>query len=450
MKKFLAVLKREYKKVVFTWTFLITTFLMPLLAAFFIVVPMLIFSIEGEQTRIAIIDPSGKIAGRLKKNLSSESIAERTKKKVEESSSNLGPSQNNQLEQAARQIGANFGFVDYDPEEKSADEIKKELNGKIAADELDAYLILPKDFDSNNAEFQFYSRKAGDFLINSALEDGLNDAVRSQRLADADISEEQLQELSRKIRFTKIPITKAGEEKDKSTDPLAGFLIATLLMTILLVYGQAIMAAIVEEKETKISEVLFSSAKPFELLMGKLVGVGLAGLTQLGIWILTLGVVVAFGLVNAMTAGVEIPLPSISGMTVVYFLLFFLIGFFIYSTIYALIGSMVTNMQEGGQLVMPPVMLLVVALYFCFAVVRDPNSTMSFWVSIAPFFAPIVMPVRILAEVPPFWQIALAIVLNILTVFGLTWIAARVYRIGMLMYGKRATIPEVWKWIRQI
>jgi ABC-2 type transport system permease protein len=110
---------------------------------------------------------------------------------------------------------------------------------------------------------------------------------------------------------------------------------------------------------------------------------------------------------------------------------------------------MVTNMQEGGQFALPPIMLLLVGLYFCFAVVRDPNSTFAFWVSIAPFFAPIVMPVRVIAEVPPFWQIALAIVLNVVAIIGLTWIASRVYRVGMLMYGKRATIPEVWKWIKQ-
>ncbi|MGI8555721.1 MAG: ABC transporter permease, partial [Pyrinomonadaceae bacterium] len=140
---------------------------------------------------------------------------------------------------------------------------------------------------------------------------------------------------------------------------------------------------------------------------------------------------------------------DINALTIVYFFIFFLLGFFIYATIYALIGSMVTTVQEGGQFAMFPIIFLVIGFYMSFTVIRDPNSSVAFWVSIAPFLAPITMPVRILAETPPFWQIALAILLNGLTITFLVWLAARVYRVGMLMYGKKATIPEVWKWIRQ-
>src|SRR3982751_6127705 len=116
---------------------------------------------------------------------------------------------------------------------------------------------------------------------------------------------------------------------------------------------------------------------------------------------------------------------------IVYFLLFFLLGFFIYASIFSLIGSMVTTSQEGGQFTFPPIMLLLIGFYFSFAVIRDPSSTVSFWVSIAPFFAPITMPVRILAETPPFWQIALAFAINGLAIAALVWLTARVYRIGM-------------------
>jgi ABC-2 type transport system permease protein len=148
-------------------------------------------------------------------------------------------------------------------------------------------------------------------------------------------------------------------------------------------------------------------------------------------------------------ATMDLSLPDISPLIVVYFFIFFLLGFFIYATIYALIGSMVTTVQEGGQFAMFPVIILVIGFYMTFMVIRDPNSNLAFWVSIAPFLAPITMPVRILAEMPPFWQIALAILLNGFAIAGLVWLASRVYRVGMLMYGKRATIPEVWKWIWQ-
>lgn len=448
MKKFLAVLKREYRKVVFTWTFLITTFLMPLIAGVFIIVPMLIFTLEGEATRIAVVDRNGNVLKRLKMELSAERIAAKAQKAAKESLTGFSASQEEQLKRTAEQLGGNFRFVDYEAGSRSPEMVRADLGRLIREKKLDAYLIIPERLDDVDAKFEYYSRKAGDFVINSTLENALNEAVRSQRLADADISEEQVSKLSRKVRFTIKSVTETGEVKEEHSGPWAAFVVAMLIYIVLAIYGQSIMSAIVEEKETRISEVLFSSARPFELMMGKLAGVGLAGLTQLGIWVLTLLVFVSFGIATAAASGLDIKLPEITILKIAYFFVFFLLGYFIYATIYALIGSMVTNMQEGGQFALPPIMLLLVGLYFCFAVVRDPNSTFAFWVSIAPFFAPIVMPVRILAETPPFWQILLAVVLNAAAIVGLTWIASRVYRVGMLMYGKRATIPEVLKWIR--
>ncbi|HLM60151.1 MAG TPA: ABC transporter permease, partial [Pyrinomonadaceae bacterium] len=169
----------------------------------------------------------------------------------------------------------------------------------------------------------------------------------------------------------------------------------------------------------------------------------------LAIWIISALVLVGIGIAQMSAAGMSISIPYISPLMVVLFFVYFLLGFFIYASIFALIGSMVTTVQEGGQFSFPPIMLLLIGFYFSFAVIRDPNSSLSFWVSIAPFFAPITMPVRILAETPPAWEIALSIFINAAAIAGLVWLASRVYRVGMLMYGKRATIPEVWKWIWQ-
>ena len=124
-------------------------------------------------------------------------------------------------------------------------------------------------------------------------------------------------------------------------------------------------------------------------------------------------------------------------------------GYFIYATIYALIGSMVTTAQEGGQLAMPVILLLVIGFYLAFPVIQRPDSELAFWVSMVPFFAPITMLVRIVSMTPPFWQIALSLGIGFATVLFLLWFAARVYRMGMLMYGKRASIPEAWRWVRQ-
>jgi ABC-2 type transport system permease protein len=184
-------------------------------------------------------------------------------------------------------------------------------------------------------------------------------------------------------------------------------------------------------------------------MMGKLVGVGLAGLTQLAIWIISATILLGIGLAQMSAAGIDISIPNITPLMILYFFIFFLLGFFLYASIFALIGSMVTSVQEGGQFAFLPIMLMLVGFYFSFAVIRDPNSTLSFWSSILPFVAPMTMPIRIINETPPFWQISLSVVINLLAIAALIWVAARVYRVGMLMYGKRATIPEVWKWIRQ-
>ncbi len=448
MNKFFAVLIHEYKKMVFAWTFLITTLLMPLIIGLLAFISFLIFSAEGDVTRIVIADLNGKVAVRLRKNLSAEAVADKKEKAVKESFKNLGASKEEQLKKGIEQLGGTFKFVEFNVKDKSDEQIKQELNSMIAENKLEAYLIIPKDIHAADSRFELYSRKAGDFITNETLESALNNAVRSQRLADANISEEKLRELSRRVIFAATSITEEGSEKEKTASPWAGFVVAYLLFIILMIYGQAIMGAIVGEKETRISEILFSSAKPFELLMGKLVGVGLAGLTQLAIWIASALAFIAFGVANVVASGMDVPFPEINVLTILYFFIFFFLGYFIYATIYAFIGSMVTNMQEGGQLLFPVIMIMLVNLYLCYPIVRDPNSTLSFWVSIAPFFATMSMPVRILAEMPPFWHIALAIFLNLLTIVGLTWMASRVYRVGMLMYGKRATIPEVWKWIR--
>ena len=142
-------------------------------------------------------------------------------------------------------------------------------------------------------------------------------------------------------------------------------------------------------------------------------------------------------------------IPAIPFAHYVYFALFFLLGYFVYATIYALVGSMVTTTQEGGQLAMPIILILVISFYLFLPVSRSPDSSFSFWVSMLPFSAPVAMLVRIVTQTPPFWQIALSLLIGFSTVLLIMWFASRVYRVGMLMYGKRASIPEALRWARQ-
>ena len=185
------------------------------------------------------------------------------------------------------------------------------------------------------------------------------------------------------------------------------------------------------------------------MLLGKLLGISLVALTQFAIWLLGFLLFTIYGVVALAQSGVNLSLPALAPSFYLYVVLYFLLGFFIYATLYALIGSMVTSVQEGQQLATPIMLLLMCAFFLAFAVIRAPGSTLSFWASMIPFFSPITMLVRIVTETPPFWQIALSLVIGYATVVGIVWLAARVYRTGMLMYGKRASVSEALRWVRQ-
>jgi len=449
MRKFFAVVRHEYKKIVYRWTFLIGTLLFPVIGAGFAIVPAVIFSIKGEPTRIVIVDPSGKIVPRLKENLAKARNTEKSANAAEDSLKNLPSSQEDQIAQGSTQIASEFQFIDYDAAGKEPQQIRSELNTMAANGDIDAYLLIPANSEADDAIFEFRSRKAGDLATNGTLRTALNKAVLSQRLADANISETRLTALSQNIDLESKSINDKGEEKDSDSLFAASLAIGMMIYLTLAIYGQVIMGAVVEEKETRIAEILFSSARPFELMFGKLVGVGLAGLTQLGIWVGSLVALITFLTTQSNASQLFSSLPNITPLMIVLFFLFFLVGYFIYASIFALIGSMVTTVQEGSQFAFPPVLLMLIGFYLSFAVIRDPNSSLSFWASISPFFAPMTMPVRIMAEMPAAWEIVLALVINCVAIAALVWLASRVYRIGMLMYGKRATIPEVLKWIRQ-
>jgi ABC-2 type transport system permease protein len=445
MRKFFAVVRHEFSKIVLKWSFLIGTLVFPIILGILALIPLIIFALRGEPTRIAVADINGNILPRLKANLSGERLMEKARQAASEQFKDLSASREEAMRNDAAMFMQEFDLVAYDTAGKDLQQIRADLLAKIRGNEVDAYLIVPPSFDQ---QFEFRSRRGGDFIANETFADALNSAVRSQRLAEANISEERLTELSAKVKIDSKGIDDSGKEHDTTGTFIAAFAIGILIYVTLAIYGQVIMSAVVEEKETRIAEILFSSARPFELMLGKLVGVGLAGLTQLGIWLTSAALILGIAMSQSDIGPLLGMVPQITPFMVILFLIFFLLGFFIYASIFALIGSMVTSMQEGSQFAFPPVLIMLAGFYFCFPVIRDPNSTLSVLVSMAPFLAPITMPVRILTEMPPLWQIGLSILINIAAIAALVWVTARVYRVGMLMYGKRATIPEVWKWIR--
>jgi len=438
--KILTVIKHEYKRIVLKWSFLIGTFLVPLLGLVFTFVPFLILLIGSEPLKLVIVDPTERIKPRLEKLLS-EKNESFDKKGIKPELNTL----EKQKEIAEEVQNPDFTFVDYSPLGKSVEQIQRELSTMVIVGKIDAYLMIPEDPLNVSASYEFYSRKAEDFIINSKLKEALEKAIRAEKLSKTKISEEDLNFLNREVKLSVRKLDKQGSTEESGQSFWIGFAIALLIYLILSVYGQAVLSAVIEEKETRIAEILFSSAKPFELMIGKLIGVGLAGLTQLGIWLVSASIIFMFSFPYLAMIGFRL----ISPVTFILFFIYFTLGFFTYASIFALIGSMVTSVQEGGQFSFLPVMIMLASFYMCFLVLRDPNSELSFWISIAPFSAPMAMPIMLAIEKPPIWQIALSILVNVLTVLGIVWLASRVYRVGMLMYGKRATIPEVWRWIRE-
>lgn len=449
MRKFLAVVKREYLKIVKAWTFLVSTLLLPFIAMAFAVVPALMFSLKGDAVRLAIIDQSGEVAERLRNNLSPAKLSEKSKEAMAESFKDIDQTQEEKMKRAAEQFSTSFVFEDVKLEGKTLEAIRAELNERIKQDTLDAYLIIPKDYDAKDAKFDYFSRNTSDFFTKEIIESGLFEAVRNQRLAKANIDEAKMKEINRPLDIGVTKVSEKGEEKDTGAGFGIAFAVALMIYIVLQLYGNLIMMAVIEEKDTKISEVLFSSAKPFELLMGKLIGIGLAGMTQVAIWLGTVAVFAGFALASIAGSGIPLELPKITFGFAAYVIVFFLLGFFTFASIFALVGAIAPSAQEVGSLAVIPVFLSLGGIYSVFPIIRDPNSLVSTIFSMAPFVSPMAMPARMLTEMPPFWQIGLSVIVNLATIACLIWIAARIYRVGMLMYGKKPNIPKVWRWLWQ-
>lgn len=450
MKKFLAVVKREYVQRVRSKMFVVATVLGPLMLALFTVLPAFIAGIDaGGPTRIAVVDESGKMMERFEQTLNrkedEEGDEEQTRKSPVET---VNSNQQERLESAGHLGGGRFQVERVPLNGRSLDDVKKELTERIRSGKLDVYVVLPRDI-LENGQAEYYGRNTGDVFTRGRLSDRLTSAVRDERLAEKNIAPSVVREINRPVTLNSTTISESGESKDSGAGFYLVFGMGFVIYLTILMYGQVILGAVIEEKETRIAEILFSSIRAFPLMMGKLIGVSLVALTQLAIWGLSFVALAVYGSQALSNRGMSISLPHMPPVFALYFALFFLLGYYIYSTIYALVGSMVTTAQEGGQMALPVVLLLVIAFYMAFPVIRSPNSSFAFWVSMVPFFAPITMLVRIVTETPPVWQIVLSLTIGFATVALLTWLAARIYRVGMLMYGKRATIPEVWRWLRQ-
>ncbi|MBZ0090226.1 MAG: ABC transporter permease, partial [Thermoanaerobaculia bacterium] len=326
--------------------------------------------------------------------------------------------------------------------------LRATLDRRVLAGEIDAWLwISPAGLDQNQVEY--HAESVSNFITQGRLEHVLSELVSEARLTQAGLDPARVTPLTRDVELTTVRVSKEGSRKEAS---MAGFMLAYflffLLYMVVTIYGQQVMNGVLEEKNTRIVEVLLAIVKPVELMVGKLAGIGLAGLTQLAVWMATMLVLSAPGVLGAMALGGGFQIPSVTAAVAVHFLLLFLLGFFFYSSLYAAIGAATNNAQEAQQFSGIVIPFLVGPVLLMLPVINDPNSTLSTVLSLIPPFTPLLMMLRIAVKMPPLWQILAGYVLTAGFVAFLVWLCARIYRIGILMYGKKPTFAELWRWIR--
>ena len=437
MRKILAVIKREYIQIVRTKGFIIGTILGPVLMAGMLVVPMLVASMSVEkQETIGVADLSRDIFLDLDKKLGEEEyrLKDGFRRYV--------------LKKFERFAGS------------SVNELKKDLNAKVLNKELSAYILIPEhvlgdeaavsavqEAGSGDNDIEYVSQHTTDYEKLGSLNSALNSVIIEKRLKREGLDPEKISQFIQRVRLKPIKVTKKGEEEDTMGTFWVSYFLALIIYMAIFIYGSVIMRGVIEEKSSRVIEVILSSMRPFQLMLGKILGIGAVGLTQFSIWAI-FGLAVTSFSKSFIPAGVEISLVSIPAYVFVYFVVFFILGYFLYATFYAAVGSMVNSEKEAQQLVMPITMFLILPLLLLIFVIRSPDSGLSVFLSLFPLFTPIIMMLRIAVLLPPFIQIGASIVLLILAVLLMTWLAAKIYRVGVLMYGKPPRFAEIIRWIR--
>jgi ABC-2 type transport system permease protein len=330
--------------------------------------------------------------------------------------------------------------VDTTPTDAERDLLRQQVSdGKITG-----FLWLTDDALAKHS-ITYSTKEAADFGQSFELRNAVRTAITKQHLAQKGMSGAEVDSLLMPIDLKTVRIEKGREGASGTTVLITAVCMVMLLYGVVLIYGVAVMRSVIEEKSTRILEVLLSSVTSKELLAGKILGVGAVGLTQILIWVTCALLFSVPGLIAAKPFLGEVHIPA-AGM--VAFAVFFLLGYLLYSSMYAAIGSMVTTDQEAQQMQWPAMIPVILAVFLMNPVLQHPNSPLSFWLSMVPFFAPILMLVRVLIEPPPVWQLALSIGLMLATIYGLLSLASRIYRVGILMYGKRPTLAELRRWLR--
>lgn len=425
--KIKTIIAHEYITKVKTKGFIITTLIGPLLLLAVIFIPILVTILGEDSTerKIAIIDYTDKLGRQI------------------------------ELQDTSKY------FLSYQPEESLRKEV---LKGK-----LDGYLVIPKDFLKRGIA-NVYTMGGGGIGFINKIENNVREIARKERLREAGVDLSVIKLVEEGVEINTQKITKEGTEKDYAEAyAVVGYVFGFIIYTLMLLYGSFVSRGVIEEKANRIIEVIASSARPFEIMMGKVIGIGCVGLTQVLFWVI-LSIVLMYlvapmlgGLIhdpemlktqmmNAnqqmnVPAGFEI--PKISPWIFVAFIFYFLSGYFLYATLFAAVGSAVDQESDAQQLQLPIMLPIIIPILLVGYVISNPESPVSIILSLIPLFTPILMMVRVAATPVPLWQVIASVVLMVASFYGCVWIASRIYRVGILMYGKKPSLKDLFKWVRQ-
>ncbi len=437
--KLLAVIRREYLQQVRTKAFWISTFLIPTIGLGFIFLQVALSKTMVAKGKIGVVDLTGRLYEPLvnENRLRGEKEAQPDQK--------ASPSD----DRRSRRLPTRMDFFKVDATPQTLKDVRTRLNDDVQKERIKAYIVLDgKTLETGLAEWRAQSVKA-DLIMRETIANMLSRAVTKERLKDRGVDPAVYEKAQ--LRAELDPHEAKEVETETSKD--AGFNLAVsgifffLIYISIFVYGAFIMRGVLEEKNNRIVEVLVSSVRPTDLMLGKIFGIGLVGLTQYAVWGALAVALTTPAFVGAM--GMPGGLPPIPTMTIGAFVVFFLLGYFLYASLYAALAAPFNTEQEAQQFVMIPGMMLILASTTWFFAFNQPNGTLAVILSFVPFTSPLLMFMRISVQPPPLWQVGASIALLLVSIWGVAWFAGRVYRVGILMYGKKPTLPEIFRWVRQ-
>jgi ABC-2 type transport system permease protein len=433
MKKLFAVIKKEYKVIVHKKSFIIMTILTPVLMAGMMFVPVLLMKVGRSEKKIAVADYSGGYYQAL-------SARPQAKKEKRKGVLDMDAAKQQQETEASGRIS----FQQVALAGRDADALVHEYEQKVLKKEVDGLLLIPADVTAKR-QVSYYSTSVSDFTTIKFIESTLRTAISKQLLLEKKIDPAVVDEATREISMETFKVKKEGTTRsDSGMDYMMSLFMIVILFMVLINYGQMIMRGVLEEKNSRISELLISSARSTAIFYGKVLGIGLAGLTQVALWIVLGGV-----LVSRFSGMIDASILSFLTLEIaLYFVIFFILGFFTYAIPYAFIGAAVNTDQEAQQFASVLSVIIIVPYLLGISAIQNPNSTLTTVASLFPLFTPILMFMRITTALPPLWQILTSIGLCVLTIWGLAWLGAKIFRVGMLMYGKKPNLGEILRWVR--